>query len=318
MSDQSSEKSHVQSRLLGGIEAGGTKYVCAVATDPTRPIREIRFSTTDPVETVAQVVDFFQKVAEKHGELAALGIGTFGPAQIHPNAVDYGCILSTPKAGWSGFPLVKELRRAFANRELSANFPIVFETDVNAAVLGEAVHGAARGLETVAYITVGTGIGAGLYHEGRLYHGRMHPEMGHIAVPDLDIEYGKATQVCSFHQSCLEGRASGTAMAARWGRPAADLPADHVAWELEARYLAHACLHITAAWSPDRILIGGGVAQHPELLERVGEELVALAGSYWDLPPMDEYLQSPEFGQSAGIVGALELAAQCVAKESGI
>ncbi|HRQ90635.1 MAG TPA: ROK family protein, partial [Bacteroidia bacterium] len=205
--------------LLAGIEAGGTKYVCAVATDPARPLLETRFPTGDPRETVAKAAEFFREAAAIHGPIRALGIGTFGPARIDPTAADFGSILTTPKPGWSGFPLVAALREA-----LGADLPIAFETDVNAAVLGEAVHGAARNARHVAYITVGTGIGAGFLTDGRLVRGRLHPEVGHLAVPDLDAAHGKATQVCPFHTSCLEGRASGPAIEARWGKPGHELP----------------------------------------------------------------------------------------------
>ncbi len=296
-------------RLLGGIEAGGTKYVCAVAFDPAEPILEMRFPTGAPGETVARAAAFFREAAAAHGPLAALGVGTFGPARVDPGAPDHGSILTTPKAGWSYFPLAAKLREA-----LGADLPLAFETDVNAAVLGEAVHGAARGVRNVAYVTVGTGIGGGLLVGGHLLHGRLHPEIGHLAVPDLDASFGKATQVCPFHASCLEGRASGPAIAARWGRPGTVLPADHAAWELEARYLAIGCLQLTAAWSPDLILLGGGVLQQEGLIERVREEFAELAGGYWELPPLEDYLRRPALDQQAGIVGALVLARQALGR----
>ncbi len=290
-------------QLLGGIEAGGTKYVCAVAFEPEHPILEARFPTATPEETVARAVAFFREAEKIHSPLSSLGIGTFGPARIDPEAGDYGTILSTPKEGWAGFPLVESLRQT-----LGMALPIAFDTDVNAAALGEAMYGAARGVGNIAYVTVGTGIGGGLIQRGRLLHGRLHPEIGHFLVPDLDAEYGKSTQVCPFHTSCLEGRASGPAIAARWGCPAELLPPDHPAWELEARYLALGCLQITAAWSPDVILLGGGVSQGKGLIERVRDELLLLTGGYWDLPRMDEYLRYPALNQQAGIIGALELA----------
>jgi fructokinase len=294
--------------LLAAIEAGGTKYVCAVATDPTQPILETRFPTGDPGETAAKAVAFFQEASALHGPIRSLGIGTFGPARLDPAAPDYGTILTTPKTGWSHFPLVTQLRRA-----LGFDLPVAFETDVNAAALGEAIHGAARGIRRVAYLTIGTGIGGGFLDNGTLLHGRMHPEIGHLIVPDLDAAHGKATQVCAFHTSCLEGRASGPAIEARWGKPGHDLPEDHPAWALEAAYLAHGCLNLTAAWSPDLLLLGGGVSQKKGLIERVRAELLRLAGGYWDLPPMEEYVKPPALGQQAGIVGALVLAREALA-----
>lgn len=180
--------------LLGAIEAGGTKYVCAVSREPSEPLEEVRFPTRNPEETVAEAADFFRQAEKTHGPLAALGVGTFGPARIDPAAPDYGLILSTPKPGWSQFPLLRSL-----NEQLGGGIPIAFETDVNAAALGEAVHGAGRGVRTLAYITVGTGIGGGLIHDGRLFHGRLHPEIGHLISPDLDGPYGATAQTCPFH-----------------------------------------------------------------------------------------------------------------------
>lgn len=290
--------------LLGAIEAGGTKYVCAVATDPARPLLETRFPTGDPVETAEKAAAFFREAAAKHGPIRSLGIGTFGPARLDLFAPDYGFILTTPKKGWSHFPLVPTLKTALGN-----DLPVAFETDVNAAAVGEARHGAGRGVRRLAYLTIGTGIGGGFLDDGKLLHGAMHPEVGHLIVPDLDAAYGKSTQVCPFHGSCLEGRASGPAIEARWGRPGHELPEDHPAWELEAKYLAIGCINLTASWSPDRIFLGGGVSQQPGLIARVREEFERLAGGYWDLPPLADYLRTPELDQGAGIVGALELAA---------
>ncbi len=291
--------------LLAAIEAGGTKYVCSVAFDPREPLLETRFPTGDPAETLARAADFFREAAAIHGPIAAMGIGTFGPAEIDPAAADFGRILTTPKQGWTGYGVVAAIRES-----LGSGFPITFETDVNAAVLAEAVYGAARGKRHVAYITIGTGIGGGFLTDGRLLHGRMHPEIGHLIVPDLDVAYGKASNVCPFHESCLEGRASGPAIEARWGIPGHELPDDHPAWELEAKYLAVGCINLTAAWSPDIIILGGGVSQKSGLIERVRHEFIRLAGDYWSLPDPAEYLRLPELDQQAGIVGALLLARQ--------
>jgi fructokinase len=289
--------------LLAGIEAGGTKYVCSVAIDPREPLLETRFPTGTPAETLAQAADFFRGAAALHGPIAAMGIGTFGPAGIDPESADYGSILTTPKQGWTGFGVVAAIRAG-----LGTGFPVAFETDVNAAVLAEAAYGVARGKRHVAYITIGTGIGGGFLTEGRLLHGRMHPEIGHLIVPDLDAAFGKAENVCPFHDSCLEGRASGPAIEARWGIPGHELPDDHPAWELEAKYLAVGCINLTAAWSPDLIILGGGVSQKPGLIERVRREFTTLAGDYWSLPDPADYLRLPELDQQAGIVGSLLLA----------
>ena len=289
--------------LLAAIEAGGTKYVCAVAHDPAQPLVETRFPTGEPGATIDRAIGFFREAAASHGPLAALGIGTFGPADIDPRSPGFGSILTTPKLGWEGFNVVAALRSG-----LGAALPVAFDTDVNAAAAGEAGFGAGRGHRHVCYLTVGTGIGGGVIHDGVPLHGRLHPEVGHLLVPDLDPDPGAATSACPFHRACLEGRASGPAIARRWGKPATDLPPDHPAWDLEAKYLAAAALDLTAAWSPDVIILGGGVMQQPGLIERIRREFPPLAGGYWATPPLASYLVTPGLGQQAGIVGALALA----------
>ncbi len=289
--------------LLAAIEAGGTKYVCSVARNPEDPLLEIRFPTRSPEETVAEAVAFFEKASASHGKIDAMGIGTFGPADIDPASPHFGSILTTPKAGWTGYQVIGGIRSG-----LNQDFPIAFETDVNAAVIGEATYGVAKSCRNVAYVTIGTGIGGAFLHQGTLIHGRMHPEIGHLLVPDLDAAYGRNTNVCPFHSSCLEGRASGPAIEARWGMPGSELPSDHPAWELQAKYLAIGCLNLTAAWSPDMIILGGGVSRKPGLIERVREEFAKLTGGYWSLPRPDSYLQTPGLDQQAGIAGAFVLA----------
>lgn len=289
--------------LLAAIEAGGTKYVCAVATNPANPLLETRFPTGNPEQTIAQAVAFFQEAAVTYGPIQAMGIGTFGPADVNPSSPAYGSILTTPKQGWTGFNVVTGIRNG-----LQRPIPILFDTDVNAAVIGEAEFGAGKNLENVAYITVGTGIGGAFLHNGTLLHGRMHTEIGHMLMPDLDAAYGHSTNVCPFHLSCLEGRASGPAVEARWGMPGHQIPEDHPAWELQAKYLAIGCVNLTAVWSPDIIILGGGVSRKPGLIDRVRHEFEQLAGAYWSLPPLDLYLQTPALDQNAGIMGALALA----------
>lgn len=289
--------------LLGGIEAGGTKYVCAVAQHPAEPLMEVRFATREPAETVNEAIAFFREAEAKYGAISAMGIGTFGPANIHPRSPGYGEILRTPKPGWEGFNLVNAIREG-----LDQPIPIAFETDVNAAAIGEAQHGAGVQHRNICYITVGTGIGGGFLSEGEPLRGRMHTEIGHMMMPDLDRDFDRATNVCPFHASCLEGRASGPAIEARWGKPGSELPPDHPAWQLQAKYLAMGAINLTAAWSPDILLIGGGVAQQEGLIDRIRNEFAALAGDYWSLPPLELYLQTPALDQRAGIVGALALA----------
>jgi len=292
--------------VVGAIEAGGTKFVCAVAHRPDQPLRESRFPTTTPEQTIQQAIAFFQQAAADHGPIAALGVGTFGPAGVDPACPDFGRILTTPKLGWKGFAMLDSLRRG-----LGDSLPVAFDTDVNAAAIGEAEFGAGRGHRHVCYVTVGTGIGGGFLHHGQPIHGRMHTEIGHLTVPGFDDPTG-ALSACPFHAHCLEGRASGPAIEKRWGRPAGDLPADHPAWDLEARYLAAGAVSLTAAWSPDIILLGGGVMRMPGLIDKVRLEFEPLAGGYWNLPDPTEYLRTPDLDQQAGIVGALAMAARLV------
>lgn len=295
------------SGIIAGIEAGGTKYVCAVAETPSEILREKRFPTRDPESTLREAVEFFREAKEDFGNFLAMGIGTFGPADINPRSPGYGQILTTPKEGWSGFNIVNFLRE-----ELNHPVPVAFETDVNAAAVGESEYGSGKHFRHICYITVGTGIGGGFLHEGQPLHGRMHPEIGHMVVPDFDHLFDKDTNVCPFHSSCLEGRASGPAIEARWGVPGSELPEDHPAWELQAKYLANAAINLTAAWSPDVIILGGGVSQKAGLMDRIRKEFEELSGDYWALPPLDLYLQSPGLDQQAGIVGALTLAKRLV------
>lgn len=289
--------------LLGGIEAGGTKVVCAIAHEPEEQLHRVVIPTTSPEETIGNVVSFFNEMIDSHGPIASLGIGTFGPADIHPRSPGYGSILTTPKEGWSQFNMVQAIRDG-----IDLAIPIAFDTDVNAAAVGESELGAGENHRFIAYITIGTGIGGGFLEDGQILKGRMHPEIGHIPMPDFDREFDKSTNVCPFHDSCFEGRASGPSIAARWESPGQDLPADHPAWDLQAKYIAAGCISLTASWSPETIIVGGGVSQQNGLLDKVRKEFVKQSGEYWALPPLDVYLQSPALGQDAGIVGALCLA----------
>jgi fructokinase len=224
--------------LFGGIEAGGTKFVCAVGTGPDDIVAEDRFPTTMPDETIGQAISFFEPYREN---LEAVGIGSFGPVDLDKGSATYGFITSTPKPHWANVDLVGKVGRAL-------DVPVGFDTDVNAAALGEQKWGAAQGLENFVYLTIGTGIGGGAMVGGRLLHGMVHPEMGHIMMPH-DFERDPFFGRCPFHKDCLEGMASGPAIEERWGKPGQDLPDDHPAWELEAHYLAHALMVYTLVLS---------------------------------------------------------------------
>ena len=290
--------------LLGSIEAGGTKFVCVVGTGPDDLRAELRVPTTAPAETLATALQFFQAQQAAHGRIDALGIGSFGPVDLHPASAHFGFITSTPKPGWANTDVAGFFRHGLG-------VPVAFDTDVNAAALGEWRYGAARGLDTFLYLTVGTGVGGGALVNGRVLHGLVHPEMGHVRVAH-DRGADPFAGVCPFHGDCLEGLASGTAMAARWGRPAHELPAEHPAWTLEAHYLAQALQGFVCTLSPQRIVIGGGVMDQPQLLPRVRRELQRLLHGYIQAPELrhdiDAYVVPAALGRHAGALGALVLA----------
>lgn len=300
--------------LLGGIEAGGTKCVCVVGSGPGDIRAELRVPTTTPGETLAAALHFFQAQQATHGPLDALGIGSFGPVDLRPGSPRFGFITSTPKPGWADTDLVGVFRHGLG-------VPVAFDTDVNAAALGEWRHGAARGLDTFLYLTVGTGIGGGALVNGRLLHGLVHPEMGHVRVV-RDDRLDSFAGACPFHGDCLEGLASGTALAARWGRPAQELPAEHPAWTLEAHYLAQALHSFVCTLSPQRIVMGGGVMDQPQVLPRVRHELQTLLHGYIQAPELlreiEAYVVPPALGRRAGALGALVLAERALAERAVI
>jgi fructokinase len=294
--------------IFGGIEAGGTKWLCVVGRAPGEIRAELRVPTTMPAATLAAVVGFFRQQQTTLGPIAGLGIGSFGPVDLHRGSQRYGFITATPKPGWADTDIVGPLRRAFG-------VPVAFDTDVNAAALGEGQYGAAQGLDTFLYLTVGTGIGGGGLAGGRVLHGLVHPEMGHVRVPhDLSVDPFPGT--CPFHSDCLEGLASGPAMEARWGRPADALPPDHPGWALEARYLALALHGFVCTLSPQRIVIGGGVMEQPHLLPRIRLELGRLLNGYIQSPvlagDLGHYVVAPALGRRAGVLGALSMAERAV------
>lgn len=281
--------------MNAAMELGGTKTVVAVGGSDGRLGEEYRFPTTTPQETLRRAVEWFSA----KGRPEALGIAAFGPVRIDPKAQDWGVIQATPKPGWSGFSITAALREAFPGAA------IVLETDVNAACLAEARIGAAAGLENAAYITIGTGIGAGILCDGRLLHGALHPEFGHIRVPRRAGD--DFTGICPFHSDCLEGMACGPAIEKRWQKPAHDLPADHPAWDTEAWYLAHGIIALLAISPPERVVIGGGVSQAEGLHQKTDALVRELAGGYFPAVNEAPYVVPPKLGQEAGIRGALML-----------
>ena len=274
--------------------------MCGIGTSCGELLEEVRIPTTEPGQTMEAVVRFFEP---HRGKLSAIGIGSFGPIQLHRDAADFGFITTTPKIAWRHFDLAGTVGRA-------VGAPVAFDTDVNAAALGEATWGAARGLRTILYVTVGTGIGGGAIVEGSLLHGLLHPEMGHIRVPH-DHQRDPFAGVCPYHGDCLEGLACGKAIEERWGTRGETLAADHPAWELEAEYLAYACTNWICTLSVQKLVMGGGVMQ-PHLYGRVRRRVVQLLNGYFERRELtdgiDELIVPAALGGRAGLMGALALA----------
>jgi len=289
----------------GGIEAGGTKWVCAVGTGPDDVGATTRFPTTTPEETLGRAMTFFQE----HGPVAAVGVGSFGPIDVHHDSPTYGYITTTPKPGWRNADVVRPLQKAL-------QVPIGFDTDVNAAALGEWRWGGAQGLDTLVYITVGTGIGGGVIAAGNLLHGLLHPEGGHLRIPHHRAR-DPFQGACPFHGDCLEGLAAGPALAARWGVRGEQLGPDHPAWELEAHYLALACSNLVCTLSPQRIILGGGVMQQPGMLANIQRNVKELLNGYVQSPAIEEsidtYIILPSLGDRPGVLGAIALAERAAA-----
>lgn len=293
------------SPLYGGIEAGGTKFVCAVGTGPEDIRAEIRFPTASPADTIQKAVDFFREQQEiMRRPLAAIGIAAFGPLDPDRTSPAFGYITSTPKPGWQNADLAGEVARAL-------NLPVGFDTDVNGAALAEGRWGAAQGLDTVLYLTIGTGFGGGGLVGGQLMHGLIHPEMGHIRIPH-DRLRDPFEGACPYHGDCLEGLAAGPALEKRWGARAETLPPDHPAWDLESHYLALGLHNYICTLSPQRIIMGGGVMSQPQLFPLVRAKTAELLNGYVQSPQIleniDEYIVPPALGAQAGVLGAFALA----------
>jgi fructokinase len=291
------EEKHM--KLYGALEAGGTKMVLAVFREDGELLEKESVPTRTPAETMPQMAAWFRE-----RQVAALGIGCFGPLDLNPASPAYGYITATPKLAWRNYPLLPAFRDALG-------IPAALDTDVNGAALAEARLGAARGLESCVYFTVGTGIGGGLIIHGRPVHGLVHPEIGHIAVRPAEND-PMPGGVCPYHGCCLEGMASGPAIEKRWGISAKELPPDHPAWDLEADYLAQACAAAMFSFSPEKIIMGGGVMQQKFLFPLIRQKTVALLKGYIDHPAVAaglcDYIVEPALGTESGIRGAFLLA----------
>lgn len=291
--------------VYGGVEAGGTKFVCIVASGPDEILEEVRFPTTTPEETLARTIDFFSDyVKQTNNNLAAIGVACFGPLDLDPDSPVYGHITSTPKAGWANTSVAGRL-------EIALKTPVMIDTDVNGAAAGEGKWGAARGLQNFIYLTIGTGIGGGAIVGGRPLRGLVHPEMGHLLLPH-DWEKDPFGGYCPYHGDCFEGMCSGPAMKERWGQPAETLPMTHPAWELEAEYISLALHGLITILSPQRIILGGGVMQQKQLFPIIREKVRTSLNGYVQSPAIlreiDSFIVPPGLGNRAGVLGALALA----------
>ena len=289
-------------KRYGGIEAGGTKFVCAVGSGPDNIHAEARFPTTTPEETISQAIAFLRE-EHRRAPLTAVGVASFGPLDPEPGSPTFGYITTTPKPHWGQTNLVGPLRQALG-------LPVGFDTDVNGAALGEHRWGAAQGLDTFVYLTIGTGLGGGGMVNGKLIHGLLHPEMGHMLVPhnwDADPYPG----YCPYHGDCWEGLAAGPALEGRWKTRAENLPPTHPAWELEAHYLALGLMSIICILSPQRIILGGGVMEQRQLFPLIHNQVYTLLNGYIQVPQllenMDHYIAPPALGSRAGVMGAIAL-----------
>lgn len=282
---------------LGALEAGGTKMVCAIGGETGKIFEQVSIPTETPEITVPKLAGYF-----KEREVDALGIGCFGPIELNRSAPMYGCITSTPKIAWRNYNIVNAFTEAL-------QCPIGFDTDVNSSVLGEVTFGQAKGKSCVIYLTIGTGVGGGIYIEGNLLHGMLHPEMGHVLVQrrDSDAYAGK----CPYHKNCLEGLAAGPAIEERWGKKAAFLADKPEVWELEADYIAQALTGYILTLSPQMIILGGGVMHQEQLFPLIRKKVTQMLGGYIqtkELDDMEHYIVPASLNDNQGIMGCLELA----------
>ena len=289
--------------LFGGIEAGGTKFVCAVASDPPNLLNEVRFPTTTPTETLKQVCDFFLPYV-KANQIKSIGLGSFGPVDVDVNSPTFGFITSTPKPNWQNTNILGLLREQLA-------VPIAFDMDVNAAAFGEFKWGASKGIDSSLYLTVGTGIGGGYIKDEKPLKGLLALEMGHIRIPH-NLELDPFRGACPYHGDCFEGLASGPAIQARFGQRAETLSNNAPFWEIEADYIAHALANYIFTLSPRIIILGGGVMQNAFLFAKIRQRVQEILNGYLNnemlLNNIDQYIVPPDLENRAGVLGAIALA----------
>lgn len=283
---------------IGALEAGGTKMVCAVGDETGAVFARTQIPTTTPEETIGAMIGWFREQ-----KIEALGIGCFGPIDLRRGSKTYGYITTTPKPGWAWCDMAGAFQRAL-------DVPVGFDTDVNASVLGEVTYGQAKGMETVLYITVGTGIGLGIYINGKLHHGILHPEGGHVLLTLHPEDTWKCR--CPYHPNCLEGLACGPAIEERWGKSAKELADEPKVWEMEACYIAQALMDYICVLSPEMIILGGGVMKQRQLFPLIRGEVARLMNDYLaaeQLHHLEDYIVPESLGGDQGILGCLRLGA---------
>ena len=282
--------------LFGALEAGGTKMCCAIGDETGKILERMTIPTTTPAETMPPMIEFF-----KGKGIQALGIATFGPVDVVKGSPTYGRILNTPKIPWQFFDIVTPFEKAL-------NVPVGLDTDVNGSCLGEVTYGTAKGLNCVLYLTIGTGVGAGVLANGRLLHGMLHPEAGHVKLKISPKD--PAGSVCPFHDDCMEGLASGPSIEKRWGASAKELADRPEVWELESDYIAQALMNYIYTLSPQRIILGGGVMHQEQLFPMIREKVLAYNNGYYDTPQLkdiDHYIVPASLNDDQGLMGAIRL-----------
>ena len=289
---------------LGALEAGGTKMVCAIGDESGKIYEQVSIPTETPEITMPKLISYFEE-----RKIEALGIGCFGPIDPDKKSETYGYITSTPKLAWADYNIVGTM-------EKSLMIPVGFDTDVNGSVLGEVTFGQAKGKKCVVYVTIGTGVGAGIYIEGKLLHGMLHPEAGHILLSkrEDDTYEGK----CPYHKTCMEGLAAGPAIQERWGKRAADLKDDERVWDLEAYYIAQAIVNYILILSPQMIILGGGVMHQEQLFPKIRSYVKKMMNGYIktkEMADLDHYIVPASLHDDQGIMGALELGRRALMKE---
>lgn len=290
--------------IIGAIEAGGTKMVCGIGNENGDVLERISIPTADPDSTFKQMLSYFE-----NKNIDALGIGSFGPVDLNPKSPTYGYITSTPKPGWKNTDFVGTFKRAL-------NVPVGFDTDVNGAVLGEVTYGAAKGASCAIYITIGTGVGVGVYYDGKLHHGLIHPEAGHILMRNHPSDTYKGN--CPYHGNCLEGMAAGPALEKRWGKKGVELTDRDEVWELESYYIAQAIANYVLVYSPEKIILWGGVMHQEQMFDMVRSKVKEMLGGYVDNPLLNgdlkDYIIAPGLGEDPGIKGAIKLGLMALGK----